>query len=282
MKKDAIGVVKIGGAKGNDLRPLLKELAERSSEGEKWVLVHGASGYMEDICRASGSEPVYVTSPSGFKSRFVGARERDLFEFACAKFSVDLISSAMNYGLRMMPLYPEHFPSASGERKDVLRSVENGRVRILRGNFSGRVTSFDTEWVLKAWSAGALPMVPPIALSKADSSPLNVDGDRLAALVASSLKAEVLVILSNVPGLLSDPDDGNSVIKRSGLADWKRLEGYAGGNMKRKLVAAKEALEGGVAKVVIADSREENPLGKALSGGGTTLCREFTDQESSK
>lgn len=282
MKTIRTGVVKIGGARGNDPRPLLKDLAERSGKGEKWLLVHGASSYMEDICIASGLEPLYVTSPSGFRSRYVGERERDLFEFACTRFSVDLVSVAAELGLWALPLYPPYFPSASGKRKDVLRSVENGRTRILRGNYSGTVRSFDPKWVGEAWAMGSLPLLPPIALSPEDGISLNVDGDRLAAAAANALEADVLVILSNVPGLLSDPSDITSLIPQADLSRWEGLEKCAEGNMKRKLLAAKEALEKKVEKVIIADSREENPLSRALSGGGTMLCQKYMDQENLK
>ena len=46
-----IGVVKIGGAIGNDPSNLLEELAERIRRGERWALVHGASGLMDAMCR---------------------------------------------------------------------------------------------------------------------------------------------------------------------------------------------------------------------------------------
>ena len=272
MKTLGTGVVKIGGARGNNVMPLLKDLAGRTKRGEKWLLVHGASGSMEDICIASGLEPDYVISPSGFRSRYVGEKERDLFEFACTKFSIDLVSAAGLLGLWALPLYPQYFPSAFGKRKDVLRSVENGRIRILRGNYSGKIMYFNPEWVRKAWSMGALPMLPPIALSQEDKSTLNVDGDRLAAAAAGALEGDVLVILSNVPGLLSDPSDSSSLIRKADISQWDRLEKCAEGNMKRKLLAAREALEQKVEKVFIADSREEEPLEKALSGGGTMLC----------
>lgn len=266
------GVVKIGGAKGNDPVSLLADIAERTAAGEQWLLVHGASGYMEDICLASGLEPQYVESPGGFRSRFMGEKEKNLFEFACSRFSVDLISIAAGLGLWIVPVYPYEKPVALGKRKDVLRIVDKGRVRLLRGNQSGKVTDFVPEKIRDIWSMGALPMIPPMAWSQEDGFAVNVDGDRLAAAAAGALKADVLVILSNVPGLLADPSDRTSLIKEGSFQEWEGLEQYAKGNMKRKLLAAREALEKRVGKVVIADSRENHPLEKALSGGGTTIC----------
>jgi acetylglutamate/LysW-gamma-L-alpha-aminoadipate kinase len=100
---------------------------------------------------------------------------------------------------------------------------------------------------------------------------LNVDGDRLAAAVASAVGADVLVILTNVPGLMEDLDRPDSLVRRGSLDDWASLEALARGNMKRKLLACREALEGGLDRVVLADSRCDRPLTQAIQGGGSQL-----------
>ena len=145
-------------------------------------------------------------------------------------------------------------------------------MRLLRGNRSGTIVSFDTTPILRAWNAGAVPLLPPLAADEAGTDALNVDGDRMAAAAASALGADVLVILSNVPGLLRDGSDPDSLVDRAGLDEWDVLESYAKGNMKRKLLAAKEALLGGVPRSIIADSRVMDPLSSALAGRGTELC----------
>ena len=97
--------------------------------------------------------------------------------------------------------------------------------------------------------------------------------DRIAAMAAGlrALGAEVLVVLSNVPGLLADPQDPSSRIPSGDLGEWGPLEEAATGNMKRKLLAYREALEGGVPRAVLGDGRVEAPLRAALAGGGTHL-----------
>jgi acetylglutamate/LysW-gamma-L-alpha-aminoadipate kinase len=269
------GVVKIGGAMGNDPTQLLMELAERVRRGERWVLAHGASGPMESICRSCGIEPLYVTSPSGYRSRFVGAKELALFEAACCHYSVELSWKLGKLGIGALPIYPSQAVTARATRKDSLRSVENGKVRILRGNYSGTVCGFEPAPLADAWEKGLLPLLPPLA-SDDKGSNLNVDGDRMAAAAASAIGADVLVILSNVPGILRDVDNPESRVAMGSLDGWSELETLAQGNMKRKLLAAREALEGNVGKVILADSRKDNPISRALAGGGTTLCRTST------
>jgi acetylglutamate/LysW-gamma-L-alpha-aminoadipate kinase len=266
------GVVKIGGAIGNDTSKLLKELAMRVKNGEKWILVHGASGHMEIICKSLGIEPIYVTSPSGYRSRFVGEKELILFEAACSRYAIELSNILGKLGIGTVPLYPKQEVTAKAVRKDSLRSVENGKVRILRGNYSGSVCGFEPLPVMQVWDNNLLPILPPLA-SDSEGNSLNVDGDRMAAAAASAVNVDVLIILSNVPGILREVNDPLSRIEAGSLDMWSELENLAQGNMKRKLLAAKEALEGNVKKVILADSRKDNPISDALAGGGTTLCR---------
>lgn len=268
------GVVKIGGARGNVFLSLLQEIRERMERGEQWILAHGASSMMEDLSRAAGTEPLYVTSPGGFRSRFVNEGELPLFEAACCRFSVQLAGTLGKMGIHAVPLYPPASKGAAAKRKDALRSVEDGKVRILRGNYSGSIVSFDPGDIHAVWERGGLPLLPPLAADESESGRiLNVDGDRLAAAAAAAVGADVLAILSNVPGLLRDPGDPASKIDEGSLDGWDDLENCAQGNMKRKLLAAREALEGGAGAVVIADSRAPLPVESGLSGGGTLLCR---------
>lgn len=267
-----VGVVKIGGAGGNDPIPLLKELAARTEQGERWALIHGGSHEMEQACISLGIEPVYVTSPKGFRSRFTGEREMVVFKGVCGAISAEIVSSLSKMGCCGSPVWPGLY-GARALCKDVLRSVEDGRVRLLRGNRSGSVASFQGEAVKRLWDKGILPVIPPIALEESSGKLLNVDGDRLAALVASSLGSEVLVILSNVPGVLSDQHDPGSLVSSGSVQD---LMALAKGNMKRKIVAAEEALSGGVKDVILGDSRPDEPLSAALNGKGTKVCLSST------
>ena len=101
---------------------------------------------------------------------------------------------------------------------------------------------------------------------------VNVDGDRAAAAVATALQAETLVLLSNVPGLLRDfPDEGALIplVEQGQIEEF--LERYAQGRMKRKLLGAREALEGGVGRVILSDGRIESPVSQALAGRGTVI-----------
>ena len=268
-----IGIVKIGGAPGNNVEPLARELAARTAAGERWVLVHGASGVMDKLCGERGIMVRKITSPSGYSSRFVGEEERKLFREAAMAYGTSIVQTLAGFGAQATWIDPETECDIYAKRKDVLRACENGRTRIIRGNYSGTVTKIDAAAISAIISKGVLPVLPPLARDEALGISLNVDGDRLAAYAAGALRADALVILSNVRGLMKKIDDPASLIKNGRLSEWETIEYFAEGNMKRKLTACKEALAAGVPKVYMADGRVENPIENALRGNSTCLVR---------
>ena len=271
-ERKLIGVVKIGGAEGNELGSLMSELAIRTANGEKWVLVHGASGIMDRLCRERGVEVRMVTSPSGYRSRYVGEKERILFREAALSYGAKIQKTLSDFGAPAKFLDPENTEGVFAERKDILREYSEGRTRILRGNYSGTITSVESENIIQASNNGFIPILPPLGLDSKSGLSLNIDGDRLAAAVAGAIKADILVILSNIPGLMKNINEPESLIKnRSDEGSWEKLEDYAKGNMKRKLLACREAFELGIPRIYLADGRVKEPLGNAERGNGTCL-----------
>ncbi len=161
-----------------------------------------------------------------------------------------------------------------GKRKGSVRAVENGRARIIRDQWTGSPESVDASAILTLHSAGFLPVMAPIIASP-DGEMLNTDGDRLAASVAGALGDETLVILTNVPGLLEDPKREDSLVSFIDPKDFDSAAELAKGRMRKKLLGAREALDQGVSRVVIADARRPFPLSDALAGIGTVIGDPF-------
>jgi len=155
-------------------------------------------------------------------------------------------------------------------RKDAVRAVENGRQRIIRDDFTGQIEASNGALLELLLQAGYTPVVAPLALGLCGER-LNVDGDRAAAMIAGALKADALVILSNVPGLLADYPDESSLLRHVDPAHLGSVEALAQGRMKKKVLAAREALERNVRSVILADSRRPAPIRAALAGEGTVI-----------
>jgi [amino group carrier protein]-L-2-aminoadipate 6-kinase len=85
------------------------------------------------------------------------------------------------------------------------------------------------------------------------------------------MKAEALVILSDVPGLLRSLPDESTLITEIARADADRFMEFAEGRMKKKVMGAVEAIGEGVGKVIFADGRITEPISRALAGGGTHI-----------
>ncbi|GER88764.1 hypothetical protein KDW_29260 [Dictyobacter vulcani] len=153
-------------------------------------------------------------------------------------------------------------------RKALVRSVTpEGRTQILRDDYTGQIEQVNSVLLEQLLDAGYIPVIAPLALSH-QGERLNVDGDRAAAAVAAALHAEALIIMTNVPGLLSDPQDSATLIPSIAAEQLESYMDYAKGRMRKKLLGAQEALKGGVARVCIGSTS----LRAVLAGAGTTIA----------
>jgi acetylglutamate/LysW-gamma-L-alpha-aminoadipate kinase len=157
-----------------------------------------------------------------------------------------------------------------GTRKDAIRIVENGRQRILRDDYTGRVEKVNADLLRALLERGYVPVIAPLAISYQGDA-VNIDGDRAAAMIAGALGAEQLVILTNVPGLLRNYLDESSLIAHIDKHRVEQSIDFAEGRMKKKVLGATEALALGVRQVIFADGRVEQPIRRALEGKGTVI-----------
>lgn len=264
-------VVKIGGAAGVHLPAICEDLASIVQRGTQVVLVHGGSAYATELGEQLGHPPRFVTSVSGHSSRFTDERTLEVFLMATGLLNRRIVAHLQRLDINAAGLSGLDGRLLVADRKDVLRIVENGKHKILRGDYSGAIREVDVS-ALRAWLDLELtPVVAPVALST-HGEPLNVDGDRAAARIASALGSNKLVILTNVPGLLRDVADESSLVAQVPAAELDTALGsLAMGRMKRKLIGAREALAGGVATVILGDGRVAQPVTRALAGAGTVI-----------
>ncbi len=263
-------VAKIGGAAGVDYGALCTDLAARVARGERWVLVHGGSAATDDLAAQLGHPQRTITAPSGHVSRYTDATTLEIFAMATARLNRALVARLQGLGVNALGLAGIDGALLTAARKTAVRSVENGRVRIVHDDWTGTPTAVNGALLNLLLDAGYLPVIAPLALG-AGGAMLNVDADRAAALVAGELQADALLLLSNVAGLLHSFPDPSSLIPTLDAADLDAALVMAGGRMKKKVLAAREAVGLGVARVVIGDGRAGQPLTAALAGAGTQI-----------
>ncbi len=265
MTRDKLLVVKIGGGAGLDLPATCDDLALIAGQ-RALVVVHGVSAIMDQMCRDLGVEVQSLTSPSGHSSRYTPPAVRDIYVRASESANQRVVSALRQRGVNALGMTKDAV-AITGGRKKAIRAVVKGRVRIVRDDCSGSIQSVHSDALQSALDDGQIPVLPPMASS--DDGLLNVDGDRAGAAVATALAANTLVILSNVKGLYREFPDESSFVAAVARSQIDSAESWAQGRMKRKVIAAREALDGGVSRVIIADGRICGPVSKALGGAGT-------------
>jgi len=189
----------------------------------------------------------------------------------CGQVNKGVIERLQRLGVNAVGLSGLDGRLLEGERKSTLRVRQNGRIVVLRDDYTGRVERVNVPLLRLLLEAGYLPVITPPAISFQGEA-INVDGDRAAAAIASAMGAEGLIILSNVPGLLARFPDENSLITHIPRTEVEDFVVHAEGWMKKKMMGVAEALAGGVPWVVLGDGRVEAPIRAALAGKGTVIA----------
>ncbi len=231
-------IVKIGGASQQGLtgtEPALKKLFSGPT-----VLLHGGGPEVSQVSQRLGLTPTFVD----------GLRVTDSATLEC----VEMVLSGLTNGRLVRQLQRGGWPAfgLSGLDGRVLEAELHPDERFGRVGVNLKVRTAPLWALLRA---GFLPVLTPLALGP-DGGSLNVNGDTAAAAVACSLKAERLVLLTDVPGLLGP--DGRTIeeVSFEAMADLLR-SGVVSGGMIPKLEAAAQAVSAGVESVEIRSLKAE-------------------------
>jgi [amino group carrier protein]-L-2-aminoadipate 6-kinase len=266
MTVDHLLVVKLGGGEGLDVELACADLAA-IARNRPLVVIHGVSAVMAELSSSRNMPVEMLTSPSGHSYRYTNSDIRDLYVEAAKLVNREITEYLTEYGVNTIGLADDIV--IHGQRKQAVRAICNGRTRIIRDDYSGTITRTDFAPLMGWLEAGYVPVLPPLAMS--DDGLLNIDGDRAGASVAAALRAEELVILSNVPGLFRNYPDTSSLIRDVPVHQLNAAMQWAQGRMKRKVLGAQEAITGGARRVIIGDGRIANPVTQALQGQGTVF-----------
>jgi [amino group carrier protein]-L-2-aminoadipate 6-kinase len=261
-------VVKIGGASGVATAHILSDVARYVAGGQRVVLVHGGSDLTNTLSQQLGHEARMITSPGGMTSRYTDAETLRIYAMAVAgQVNTELVALLQQQGVNALGLAGVDGRLLVARRKAVVRAqLPGGRVQVLRDDYTGQIEQVNGALLQQLLAAGFTPVIAPLALGY-EGERLNVDGDRAAAAIAAALHADTLAIMTNVPGLLTDPADANTLIRNFSIHRMEEYMHYAQGRMRKKLLGAQEALRGGVSRVCIGNAS----LQDVLNGAGTTI-----------
>jgi acetylglutamate/LysW-gamma-L-alpha-aminoadipate kinase len=268
---ESITVVKLGGTEGVDFSAICSDAADLLKQGQQIVFVHGGSAEANSLGESLSMPPKMITSPSGYTSRYTDRKTLEIFLMAVnGKVNSLLTEQLQILGVNAFGLSGLDGRLLQAVRKDSIQSIENGKRKIIRDDYTGKIETVNSQLLTMLLNIGCLPVIAPVAVSK-NGEALNVDADRAAAMVASALKAETLILLTAVPGLMQNFPDESTLIRRLPQSQLLAASEAAQGRMKKKVLGAEEALKGGVCRVIIADGRIQNPISNALAGNGTVI-----------
>jgi len=270
MAKELL-VIKIGGTEGVNFDFLCLEIAEMVTQRSKIIVVHGGSKEANVLGEKVGHPAKFITSPEGFTSRYTDSETMEIFSMAVkGKVNTSIVTKLQKFGVNAFGLSGIDGQFMIAVRKKAIQSVENGKRKIIRDDFSGKIENVNVSilnWLLEM---NIVPVIAPLAVST-EGEGLNVDADRVAAMVARAMHADGLMLFTAVKGLYRDFPNEKTWIPKLKQNELPNALQYAQGRMKKKILSAQEALAGGVRRVAIADGRGDRPIANAFAGQATWI-----------
>jgi len=229
---------------------------------EKMVIVHGGGDEVTAVAEKLGKKQVFITSPSGIRSRYTDEETVEIYTMVMAgRINKAIVQHLISHGLPAVGLAGIDGQILRARRKKRLLIIdERGRKRIIDGGFTGKITNVNAHVLNLLLRSGYLPVIAPVALGE-EVELLNVDSDRAAASIAGALKADSLVFLTDVEGVMIN----GRYVKKIRMQEAEDLLHEVGPGMDKKLLASVEALKGGVKEAIISSGFVDEPVVNALN-----------------
>ena len=270
--RDKTILIKFGGSAMDDpalVKSLMRDIVVLEAMGMNPVVVHGGGKAISKAMAEAGLEARFV---NGLR---VTTREAiDIVE--------KTLSGEINPGL--VEMIRENGGSAVGIPGTSVFVGEKLLERDAEGNpldigMVGRVIGCQISRVEEALSLQLIPVISPLARELGTHQSLNVNADLAAAALARELKPVKLIYISDVPGLLLDPNDKTEIVKSINRKEAFELidKGIISGGMIPKVKSAVDALNAGVRKVHFIDGRLPHTILLEIftpEGIGTEIVRE--------
>ena len=269
--RDKTTVIKVGGSLIDDidsLRYLLLDIHFMETVGMHAVVVHGGGKRISAAMKEAGIEPRFVEG-----RRYTDQPTLDIVERVLATETNHYLAQEFEkLGGQSAALNFESTPVLTGQKID-LKDSDGNPVDL---GFVGEVTKVNRSVIDELSLAGQVPFIPSMAQTS-EGQKLNVNADTVATKLAQELSADKLIILSDVPGVLRDPNDPDSIISSLTIDEANELiaDGTISNGMIPKVEACIETIQRGVRKVHIIDGSLRHSLLLEIytsSGIGTVIC----------
>ncbi len=236
-------VVKYGGNAmiSPDLqKAVMDDIVLLSLIGIKVVLVHGGGPEISEMLKRVGKESVFVDG-----LRVTDKETAELVQMVLAgKVNKNLVNLLENTGGKAIGL--------SGMDGHMIEA----RVQDERLGFVGEITNVNTAPITDLLDKGYIPVVSTVGCDR-ENNVYNINADTAAARIAGELKAENLILMTDIAGVLRDKDDPGTLIPHILVSETPQLmsEGIIQGGMIPKMDCCVAAIRRGVKQACIIDGR---------------------------
>ena len=248
-------VVKFGGSameKQEVTDGVLRDIVLMECVGMKPIIVHGGGKAISARLKEVGIEPHFINGLRYTCDQTIGVVD-------------DVLHNEVNAGL-VKTMQDFGGPSIAVSGKNVIKAKKMVSQDLKTGEdidlgFVGEVAVVDVESIIRDIEAGHVPVIAPLGMDD-EGNTYNINADVAACKVAEALQARKLVFLSDVPGVLCDFNDEDTLISSITISEVDKLiqEGVISGGMIPKVESAVSALQNGVSKVHMVDGRVKHSL----------------------
>lgn len=256
-------LIKFGGnsLNGNgDLERMTQDIALLVSLGLKPIVVHGGGPNISKEMEAQGLQVKKVA----------GLRITDDDSIHVVKEVLSEINDRIVAGLRATGVKAIGISGSEGgtiicEKKPPVIVEEDGAPVAVDLGKVGEVKCVDPTTVSVLCASGFVPVIYPICID-AQGTEMNVNADTVAAHLAHALGCEEMVMVTDVPGIMRELDNEETIIQEISLAEMDQLieVGVVSGGMVPKVEACRIAVESGVKKAHMISGKEPNSILNSL------------------
>ena len=218
--------------------------------GIKVVVVHGGGPEISEMLKKIGKESKFVNG-----LRYTDRETMDIVQMVlCGKVNKDLVTLLEKAGGRGIGLGGMDGGMFQAKRLTDRTGTDYGYV--------GDIVDVDPSPVIDVLEQGYIPVVSTVAQGIDDETNYNINADTAACKLAVALKAKKLILLTDVRGLMLDPDDESTLLTNLKVSEVPRLmrDGVIKGGMIPKVDCCVEAVRKGVDQANIQDGRVKHSI----------------------
>lgn len=242
---DKIVVIKYGGnAMENEQlkQNVMEDVVLLSEVGVKLVLVHGGGPDINQTLQMVGKESKFVNG-----LRYTDKETMDIVQMVLAgKTNKNLVNMISKLHAKAVGI-----SGMDGHIIEAQKMVSENDL-----GYVGQIVKIHPELIFKLIDDGYIPVVASVG-TDCQGIIYNVNADLAASAIAGALNAENMIFVSNVPGVLKNPEDEDSIMTNIHISDVPKLEedGIITGGMIPKVECCVDCVRQGVKKTVIIDGR---------------------------